>query len=310
MNISGQNNFSAAILGLGGIGGLLASLFWKNGFKTTCIVRQNNIDNFINAGINFQSRIFGNFISWPKFVTKLDFKPDILFITTKANELPAAIELILPDLVKNSVIIPLLNGIEHIELIRNRLGKRVAVGMIGKIESKKEGASGITHLSPNVPEIEIASDDFSPEILQDIADILRVIGMKVKILKNEKEVIWRKLARVNAVASLTALNNQPLGFIRDNPEWREKLENCVREGILVARAEGVDLDFQEIMKQINNLPASITSSLQRDIAGGKDSELEAIPGAVIRRAEHYKIPCPTIKEIYQGLLAIVKKYRN
>lgn len=294
-----------AILGPGGIGGLLACLFWKNRFPVTCIARPETVDVLNKTGLHLQSKIFGDFIARPKFVFKLDFKPDILFITVKANELLESLDSVPVNLVEDSVIIPFLNGIEHVELLRGRLGKRVAVGMIGKVESKKGGPGVIVHPSPNAPEIEIASGDLSKELLQKIANILRIAGLRAEILENEKEVIWRKLVRNNAISSLTALNNQPLGFIRSHLEWRKKLEDCVKEGVLVAQAEGVDLDSQEVMRQINTLPDGVTSSLQRDIASGKDSEIEAIPGAVLRRAEHYKISCPTIKEIYQQLKKLV-----
>ena len=284
---------------------MLACLFWKNGFPVTCIARPEAVLELNKTGLRLQSRVFGDFIARPEFVSRLDFKPDILFITVKANELLESLDSVPVNLAEDSVIIPFLNGLEHIELLRGRFGKRIAVGMIGKVESKKSGQGVIAHPSPNVPEVEIASSDLSKEALQKIADVLRIIGIRVEILENEKEVIWRKLVRNNAISSLTALNNQPLGFIRNHPEWRKKLEACVKEGALIARAEGVDLDPEEVMKQINSLPDGVTSSLQRDIASGKDSEIEAILGAVLRRAEHYKISCPTIKEIYQQLKKLV-----
>lgn len=307
MNTLGNHNISIAILGIGGIGGLLASLFWKNGFMTTCIVRPNNVAAFIKTGIHLKSKIFGDFVAWPKFVSQLDSSPDILFITTKTNNLLEAVDSLPTHLIKNSIVVPLLNGIEHIELLRERFGKNMIVGMIGMIEAKKEESGVITHTSPIAPKIEIASRSVSTEMLQKIAEALKKLGINIVIMKNEKEVIWRKLVRVNAIACLTASYNQPLGFIRDHLELRQKLESCVREGALIARADGVDLYAEDVIRQIDALPASTTSSLQRDIACGKDSELEAIPGAVLRCAERYKIPCPTIKEIYEGLLLKTNK---
>lgn len=281
---------------------MLACLFWKHGFPVTCIVKSTAVDSLNNSGLRLQSKFFGNFIARPRCVAKLNISPDVLFITVKANKLTESLDSVSLRLLKNAALLPFLNGIEHVDLLRNRFGKKVAVGMIGKVESKKGESNNILHSSPNAPEAEIASSDLSPSEIKKIAEILINIGMKVKIFKNEREVIWKKLARNNAIACLTALTGQPLGFVRSSLEWRAKLEACVKEGALVAAAEGVNLNSQEMMKLIDSLPEGATSSLQRDIAVGKDSELDAVPGAIIRRAERYNIPCPVIKEIYRQLL--------
>ena len=167
---------------------MLACLFWKNGFPVTCIARPEAVLELNKTGLRLQSRVFGDFIARPEFVSRLDFKPDILFITVKANELLESLDSVPVNLAEDSVIIPFLNGLEHIELLRGRFGKRIAVGMIGKVESKKSGPGIIAHPSPNVPEVEIASSDLSPEMLQKITDALEKIGMKVEILENEVKI--------------------------------------------------------------------------------------------------------------------------
>ena len=301
MTIRGQNNLSIAILGVGGIGGLLACLFWKIGFSVLCIARPNTIKDLNKSGLRLRSQVFGDFIAGPRFVSRLDFKPDILFITTKAGDLLRALDSIPRHLIENSIVVPLLNGFEHIDLLRKQLGRRVVVGMIGKTEAKKDLANNIIHVSSGAPEVEIASDDLSHQALQKVYDMLMAIGINIKILDNENEVIWRKLVRLNAVACVTAATNQPLGFAKKNKEWRKKLEDCAYEGVLVAKKEGVHLDFDETIKLIYSFADNLTTSLQRDIASGLDSELEAIPGAILRCAKKHRIACPTIEGIYKLL---------
>lgn len=304
MNTRGPNsNFSVAVLGPGAIGGLLAAVLCKKGFPVTCIVRPDKIEVLNKKGFHVQSKVFGDFVARPRMVSKLDFHPDILFITTKANALLESLNSVPAAFLRKSVVIPLLNGIEHIKILREHADKRVAVGMIGRIESKKIGTDLIAHATSFTPQVEIASDnDISAGTLKKIAGILTEAGMETVVLNSEAEVVWRKLARLNAIACVTAATNHPLGFVRKNKEWQEKLKECVKEGVAVAQAEGVNLDPQEVMEEIHALPEGLTTSLQRDIANGLESELEAIPGAVLRRARQHGLPCPTIAGIYQALV--------
>ncbi len=304
MSISGLNkeNLKIAILGPGAIGGFLASLLWRGGFPVECIGREAEARAISENGVTLESSVFENFTSRPAISQNLDHEIDILFITVKSPYLQQSLKRIPRELVKKAVIIPLLNGMGHAEIIRKSLGKRVAVGTIGNIEVATDKYGVIKQLSRQSPHMEFASDgDVNVEELDTIANILKSLGISVSILKSEAEVIWRKLVRLNAIAATTTASQKPVGFVRSDPEWRELLAGCVKEGSAVAKAEGVDISPAEVMRQIDALPQDLTTSLQRDIAKGIPSELEAITGAVLSRAKKYRIPCPTIKKIFEAL---------
>lgn len=294
---------SIAILGPGAIGGFLAVLLSRAGNEVTCVGRDKEVEVIANRGIELESKVFGNIEARPQALTRLNCEPDVLFITVKAPYLRESLDRSPKELVSSTVIIPLLNGLGHAEILREYFGPRVAVGMIGAVEVKSETPGRILHTTPQVPHVELASDkDIIRERLEKIAEMLKGAGLSVSILDSEAEVIWRKLVRLNAIATTTAAAQKPVGFVRSDPEWREKLEGCVREGAEVAHAEGVEVDPKETMRQIDNLPADLTTSLQRDIAKGLPSELEAITGAVIRLAKSYNIPCPSMEELFQETL--------
>ena len=305
----GPNKTSIAILGPGAIGGLLAAVFWKAGFPVTCVARVDEVELLSKKGIHIRSKVFGNFTARPEIVSKLESKVDVLLVATKADSLSRALESVPGKYPK--VVIPLLNGLEHIKILRDHFGTKIAVGMIGQIEAQKNKIDLIAHPSKLSPRIELASDkDIAPKHLRKISQIFSKAGIETRLLNSEAEVIWRKLVRLNAISCLTALTNKPLGFIRQNKKWKKMLEDCAREGVSVARAEGVSLNFAEIIKKINSLPAGLKTSLQRDIAGKFDSELEAIPGAVIRRARKHGLKCSAIDDIYQKLVKKTSKTRH
>lgn len=290
-----------AVLGPGAVGGFLAAVLWRGGIPVTCIATENTAEVINRQGISVESVVFGDFTARPKAVTRLDHEPDILFVTTKATTLEEALDRVDPRIVTDTVIVPLLNGLEHMQVLRARYGKRVVAGSIS-IEVSRRETNRIAHTTP-FARIKLASDgDVPANRLTEIAQLLSSAGIETNVLESEAAVLWEKLVRLNAIACTTAASNRPLGFVRSDPWWRKQLEGCVREGAAVATADGAKMDSKEVMGQIDAMPATLTTSLQRDVAAGKPSELDAIPGAVVRSGARHGIDCRTIK----GLMDMIK----
>jgi 2-dehydropantoate 2-reductase len=290
------------ILGPGAIGGFLSGLFWKEGHDVLCIGKDEEVGTIEKCGISIESSVFGNFVARPKANVKLTVPIDVLFITIKSPFLKNALERIDEKQVENTIVVSLLNGVGHREIIRALLGSRVAVGMIGLIEAAKSENGIIRQLSRQNPHINLASDgDISEISLEKIAEAIRKTGISASVLKTEDEVIWKKLVRLSAIASLTAAFQKTVGDIRSDPQLRKFLEEIVREGALVALHEGVGINPDEVIKQIDSLPETLTTSLQRDVRAHIPSELESITGGVLRLAESYGISAPAHQRAY-GLI--------
>lgn len=301
-----MNKPSVVVLGPGAVGGFLAAVLWRSGVPVTCIARETAVETIVKNGIQVESVVFGNFTAHPKAIAQLDHEPDILFVTTKATTLQKALERVNPSILKSTIIVPLLNGLEHVQTLRARYGKRVVAGTVS-IEVKRQGANQITHTTP-FARVKIASDgDVSKDRLDNIAKLLYDAGIEAKVLESEAVVLWEKLVRLNAIACTTAASNRQLGFIRSNPQWCEQLEGCVKEGAAVATAEGAKTNPQIAMTQIDALPATLTTSLQRDINAGKPSELDAIPGAVVRAGVRHGIDCSVIKSLIEMIKSRIAK---
>ncbi len=298
---------SIAVLGPGAVGGFLASVFWKNGVEVTCIGLESEVNEINNNGINVKSSIFGDFVAKPKAYTDLTNSPDILFITVKANYLEQALEKVKPELLESTVIIPLLNGLEHVSVLRERYGNRIVVGSIS-IEVFKSKKGETTHKSP-FSKIRIASDnDVSPSKVADIVQWFSSIGIEAQQGPSEADVIWKKLVRLQALALSTAATNRSIGELRQNPEWRNKILACVREASTVAQSLGANINPNDVIEQIDTLGPEQLSSLQRDVSQGKTSELDAIAGAIVRAGEKNKIKCSNIKGLIHTINSSVNKH--
>ena len=137
---------------------------------------------------------------------------------------------------------------------------------------------------------------------KEFASLLERAEIPTRVLDSEAQVMWDKLVRLNALALTTSATDRQVGFIRSDPEWRAILDACVHEGARVARAEGAEVDREEVMEQLDDAHETLGSSMQRDIAAGREPELDAIPGAVLRAGARHGIGCPTIERAV-GLIA-------
>ncbi|MBI3274018.1 MAG: ketopantoate reductase family protein [Candidatus Colwellbacteria bacterium] len=297
-------NISVAVLGPGAVGGTLASIFWKKNVDVTIVAKEDTGEKIKKNGIMFESGIFGNFTAYPKIVAELAESPDILFVTVKAPALSNAIRRVAKAVTKRTIVIPLLNGLEHMATLRERLTGRVIAGAIS-IEAEKNDFYIVFHRSPFVI-IRLASDgEVTHRELLHVLLFLREAGIDVRILKSEKEVLWGKLVRLNAIACATSASGTSVGFVRHDPFWKNKLYQAVQEAAFVAQKEGVNISSERTLKEIDALPETLRTSMQRDIENGRQSELDAIAGAVVRAGEKHGILCPAIREF----IAIIEKRR-
>ena len=189
-----------AVLGPGGIGGLLAALLARDGDQVTCIA-------------------------------------------------PAALG--------GALVVPFLNGIEHVALLRRRYPADQVVAATIRIESAR----------------------------------LQRIGMDVRVRDDEPRMLWAKLSVLAPIALLGTHEDAPIGVVRERR--RDDFAAVVREITEAARAaDGVELDPRVALGMLDQVPAAMRSSMQRDAEAGKPLELDAIGGTILRAAARGGVKAP------------------
>lgn len=290
------------ILGPGAIGSLLAALLSRSGYNVYCYGPKHAVESIQLNGIQVKSGVFGEFNSHPISSVGASSTVNILFITVKAPALGAALDSIADSIGSDTAIVSLLNGMGHRERIRRVLGPKVVVGTIGAVEASLSDDRVVQHRSPMIPHIEIASDtDVSTGKLSSIVTVVKNAGLSATIRNSENEVIWRKLARLSAIATMTAYTQFPVGVIRADKQLRAQLQSLVDELCQLARAEGVDCSAADVMHQINDLPETLTTSMQRDISEGRPSEIESILGEPIRHGQSLGLSLHTMESCYSHI---------
>ena len=284
-----------AILGPGGVGGFLAAALARAGEPVCVIAREETAAVIDRDGIAVESVLLGDFTARPRAAAALTEPGATLVVATKATTLAPALERVRAD---PGLVVPLLNGIDHMDVLRERFGdESVAAGTI-RIEAHRPAPGRIVQTSPFL-RVDVGPP--RPDV-EAFAAVLERAQVPAHVT-DEPQVLWGKLVRLNALACTTSTYDLPLGPIRDDRAMRAELEACVREAALVARAEGADVPPERVMEELGAAHATLGSSMQRDIAAGLPAELDAIPGAVLRAARRHGIETPTIQELHDRIAA-------
>jgi 2-dehydropantoate 2-reductase len=278
-----------AIVGPGGVGGFVAAALTRAGENPVVVARETTARHIEENGIAVESVRLGNFTVRPAAVSRLTQDVDVLIVATKAGELRGALERVET---RPALVVPLLNGVEHMTRLRARFDG-VAAGVI-RIEVDRPRAGTVVQTSPAV-RVDMATENASlAGAVERLATVFDGAGIPAVVRDSEAEVLWRKLVRLCALACTTSAANAPLGYIRTDPRWRSALEGAINEAAAVAQAEGAAVEAAGPLTELEEAPADLGSSMQRDIAAGRTPELDAIAGAVLRAGARHRMRCPTI----------------
>jgi 2-dehydropantoate 2-reductase len=290
-----SSHMRVAVLGPGGVGGLLAGALERSGEEVTVIARESTVAVIAEHGVQVQSVVLGDFTAHPAAGARLEEPVDALIVATKAGGLEPALERI--D-VEPPVVLPLLNGLDHIAVLRRRFpADSVLAGAI-RVEADRPQPGVVVHTSPFL-RVDMACDHpRAAPAMQALATALSMAGVPTQVLDSEANVLWAKLVRLNALACTTSAYDVLLGQIRSTPQLRAELEGAIEEACAVGRAEGAtDIDPAKAIAELEAAHDTLGSSMQRDIAAGREPELDAIPGAVLRGGARHGIACPTIERL-------------
>jgi len=298
-----------AVLGPGGVGGLLAGALERSGEDVTVIARESTAAAIAEDGLRVGSVTLGELVERPRATTTLEDDVDVLIVATKAAGLHDALKRIDCE---PPLVLPLLNGLDHIALLRERFAPESVVAGTIRVEADNPQPGFVVHTSPFLL-VEMASRyESARERMAELARALSEAGVKARgewpiSDRSEPQVMWSKLVRLNALACTTSAYDKLLGEIRATPELRADLVGAIEESCAAGQAEGAeDVNPQKAIDELERAHETLGSSMQRDIAAGRTPEVDAIPGSVLRAAARHGLECPTIERLMARIVARVE----
>ncbi|AWT43006.1 MULTISPECIES: ketopantoate reductase family protein [Streptomyces] len=294
----GKKNLTVAVLGPGGIGGLLAALLSRAGHRVICLAGEATAETLRTQGIRVRSGRFGDFTVPVEADGELREPVDAVLVAVKHTTLDAALTRVPPKALGDALVVPFLNGVEHPAYLRDRYPADQVAPAVIRVESTRVAPGVIEHGSP-FAEIDMAGDTVPRGRLEALAEALSDAGPVARVLDDEAAALWAKMAFLAPFALLTTRYGVPIGEART--AYRDELTALVAEAAAVSGACGGPADPAGALARYDAFPARSKSSMLRDAEAGRPLELDAIGGALLRAAERHGVAVPVTSRLVAEL---------
>ncbi|HEX3249951.1 MAG TPA: 2-dehydropantoate 2-reductase [Pyrinomonadaceae bacterium] len=300
------------VFGTGGVGGYFGGRLAQAGEDVTFVARGEHLCAIKANGLRVDSSS-GDFVVYPaKATDNLNDvgETELVILGVKAWQVPEAARAIRPVVGPKTTVVPLQNGVDAVPQLVAELGADNVIGGLCRIVSFVVGPGHIRHAG-FTPSIIIGElDNRQSERIETIAQIFKHAGLDTTVATDIQVELWTKFLFIASFSGVGAMADAPAGVLRANPKWRAQMLSAMEEIYALAHARGVNLpadSVAKVMAAVDGLPEDATSSMQRDIAAGKPSELESQNGAVVRLAREAGVDVPTHTLIYEALRPLAAK---
>jgi len=300
------------IVGLGGVGGyyggMLAKKYADNPeIDVYFVARGAHLKKVQENGLTLITEE-GTFQVYPTLATDNVSEigtADYIIMTPKSYDLESTVEQIKPIVGPNTVILPLLNGIDNSYRIRTLLPTtEVWQGCCYIVARLNE--PGVVESSGGLHRFNFGYElQQTDERLLNFEKILKEAGVDAVYYPNIMHVIWTKFFFISATASLTSYFDVSFGALLTDDKRKATLIALLEELLLVANAEGAEIKrtvIDNVIHQLEKLPFETTASMHSDFKAGKNTEVHGLTGAVVKLANKNGIATPTYEMVYEELM--------
>jgi len=303
------NKTKIVIAGIGGVGGYFGGLLAKSyagndNIEIYFIARGKHLEKIESNGLKV---IKGDieFVAKPHLATNDVAKigaSDYIMISTKNYDLVEMLNQLSPCVTANTVILPLLNGVEAVEKIRTQFPNNlVPAGCAYIVSAIKE--PGIVENMGNRQEIYFGLDNESDIRLSVLLDLFKSAGIEATLSNEISKIIWEKFIFLSCIATATSYYDKTIGQLLQ--DHKNELLDLLKEVTNIAKAKNITVDQnigEKAMAHYSALPSSATSSMHRDFqSGSSQTELQSITGYVVKQAEKLNLKTPTFQKAYIAL---------
>ncbi len=298
-----------AIVGAGGVGGLLAGLLARAGGTEVVVVARGGHGEAIRRdGLRIDSPL-------GTFTVRVDVAEDpvaagpvdAVLVAVKAWQVAELAPRLAPLVAGGGVAVPLQNGVEAAGRLAAALGEERVAGGLVAVLAWIAAPGAVKHVG-GAPRLRIGERGPrgagpSPR-LEALAAALRRAGAEVEIAADIEAASWEKFLLIEPWGAVAAAARAPVGVVRTVPETRALHVAAMEELAALARARGVALAPEAVARTLaflDGVTPDATASMQRDLGAGRPSELDDQTGAVVRLARETGVPVPVHETLYAAL---------
>jgi 2-dehydropantoate 2-reductase len=301
------------VVGAGAIGGYFGGRLLQAGKDITFLVRPRRASELASAGLVIKSPNGDVTLKNPPTLQAdtLQEKFDVVLLSCKAFDLDDAIKSFAPAVGPNTSIIPLLNGMRHLDALDESFGKDPVLGGQCGIAVTLDEHRHVVQLAPVFQSLSFGErDGVMSDRVRAIAETMAAGNIGSQASENIMQEMWEKWVLLTTLASSTSLMRAAVGHILAAPSGRDFLLGVRDECIAVAKSAGHaprEAFLTRITGMLTTEGSPLTASMFRDIKAGAKVEADHVVGDMIARADAAKIPVPKLRTAYTHLKAYEKQ---
>jgi 2-dehydropantoate 2-reductase len=299
------------VVGAGAIGGYFGGRMLQGGCDITFLVRPRRAEELASAGLVIKSPNGDATLKNPPTVQAdaLRDKFDVVLLSCKAFDLEDAIKSFAPAVGDKTAIIPVLNGMKHLDILDDKFGRARVLGGLCAIAATLNEKREVVQLQPMQSLGFGERDDTLSDRVRAIADTFAKGKCGTAASEHVIQDMWEKWVFLASLAASTSLMRTSVGNILSAPGGKDFLLGMLDECSAVATAEGhapTGPFFQRTRGMLTAEGSPMTASMFRDIKVGAPVEADHVIGDLIARGDAAKVPVPRLRITYTHLKAYEK----
>ena len=293
------------IVGAGSTGGYFGGRLAQAGRDVTFLVRPGRAAQLQKNGLQIVSPN-GDFTLTPNLATadRIAGPYDVVILTVKAYSLEAALGDLAPAVGPQTMIVPVLNGMRHIDAIRARFGTAALVGGLCRIPAQLDDAGRVIQMGKFHDLAYGEMDGRMSTRIEALDAVLRNAGFDAKLTPHIEREMWEKWILLAALGGITCLMRGNIGEVEAAPGGRDFARGLVDEVVAAVRAVGAapsEAFVASTRDTLTRTGSSHTSSMYRDLLKGAAVEADQIVGDLLARAQPAGIAMPLLSLAYTSL---------
>ena len=294
------------VVGAGAIGGYFGGRLLQSGADVTFLVRPRRAAELASAGLVIRSAAGDVTLANPPAVLADNLKQpfDAILLSCKAYDLDDAVASFAPAVGPGTAIIPLLNGMRHLDVLDARFGRERVLGGLCAIAATLNDKREVVQLQPMQSLTFGERDGGSSERVRAIFEIFQRGNFNASTSDHIMQDMWEKWVFLASLAASTTLMRGPVGVILSAPGGKDFLLGMLDECSAIAAVAGhapAGPFFQRVSGILTTAGSPMTASMFRDLKAGLPVEADHVIGDLVARAEAAKVPVPRLRIAYTQL---------
>jgi 2-dehydropantoate 2-reductase len=291
------------MLGAGGVGGYFGARLHQGGVDVTFLVRPKRAELLRERGLRIYG-VRGEFTIQPKLLVSGEGAAqsfEAVIVSCKAYDLESSIEAIRPYVGLSTLVVPLLNGLKHLDTLDAAFGKDRVLGGLAQVSTTLDANGDIKQITDTQNVFFGARSSVQDARAEHLESILKLGGFEARLSRDILLEMWEKFVLLTSLASMTCLLRGTVGEIAATQDGAQLMSQVLDDCAAVAKAAGFtprDKYLATIRSVLTQIGSPLAASMRRDLEAGGPTEGDHIVGDMLKRANAAGVDSMLLRAAY------------